>query len=118
MSAATSLLGPQGSEPISRQLGLDEIGVRSGNVGSSRGLLPDRTVAGDSTSSAYNLSNNQFLVVGKRLSDRIYASFEQALSGRDGVVKLSYRLSNRLSAVAKGGTLNGLDLLYFVLFDD
>jgi len=34
------------------------------------------------------------------------------------VVKLSYRLSNRLSAVAKGGTLNGLDLLYFVLFDD
>ncbi|RZS86126.1 translocation/assembly module TamB domain-containing protein [Pigmentiphaga kullae] len=118
LSAATSLLGPQGSEPISRQLGLDEIGVRSGNVGSSRGLLPDRTVAGDSTSSAYTLSNNQFLVVGKRLSDRIYASFEQALSGRDGVVKLSYRLSNRLSAVAKGGTLNGLDLLYFVLFDD
>jgi len=118
LSAATSLLGPQGSEPISRQLGLDEIGVRSGNVGSSRGLLPDRTVAGDSTSSAYTLSNSQFLVIGKRLSDRIYASFEQALSGRDGVVKLSYRLTNRLSAVAKGGTLNGLDLLYFVLFDD
>lgn len=118
LSAATSLLGPQGSEPISRQLGLDEIGVRSGNVGSSRGLLPDRTVAGDSTASAYNLSNSQFLVIGKRLSDRLYASFEQALSGRDGVVKLSYRLTNRVSAVAKGGTLNGLDLLYFVLFDD
>lgn len=118
LSAATSLLGPQGSEPISRQLGLDEIGVRSGNVGSSRGLLPDRTVAGDSTSSAYALSNSQFLVIGKRLSDRLYASFEQALSGRDGVVKLSYRLTNRVSAVAKGGTLNGLDLLYFVLFDD
>ncbi|MDX3906565.1 MAG: translocation/assembly module TamB domain-containing protein [Pigmentiphaga sp.] len=118
LSAATSLLGPQGSEPISRQLGLDEIGVRSGNVGSSRGLLPDRTVAGDSTSSANTLSNTQFMVVGKRLTDRLYASFEQALSGRDGVVKLSYRLTNRLSAVAKGGTLNGLDLLYFVLFDD
>lgn len=118
LSAATSLLGPQGSEPISRQLGLDEIGVRSGNVGSSRGLLPDRTVAGDSTSSSYALSNSQFLVVGKRLTDRLYASFEQALSGSDGVVKLSYRLSRGLSAVVKGGTLNGLDLLYYVLFDD
>ncbi|WP_124079692.1 translocation/assembly module TamB domain-containing protein [Pigmentiphaga humi] len=118
LSAATSLLGPKGSEPISRQLGLDEIGVRSGNVGSSRGLLPDRTVAGDSTSSYNAISNSQFLVVGKRLSDRIYASFEQALSGRDGVVKLSYQLSRRLSVVAKGGTLNGLDLLYYVLFDD
>ncbi len=118
LSAATSLLGPKGSEPISRQLGLDELGVRSGNVGSSRGLLPDRTVAGDSTSSAYALSTNQFFVVGKRLSDKVYGSFEQALSGRDGVVKLSYRLSNRLSVVAKGGTINGLDLLYYVFFND
>lgn len=117
LSAATSLLGPKGGEPITRQLGIDELGVRSGNVGSTRGLLPERTVAGNSTSATTQLAS-QFFIVGKRISDTIYVSFEQALAGRDGVVKLSYKLSDRLSVVGKGGTLNGLDLLYMVMFND
>lgn len=117
ISAATSLLGPKGGEPITRQLGIDELGVRSGNVGSTRGLLPERTVAGDSTSSTSQLAS-QFFIVGKRISDKVYVSFEQALAGRDGVVKLSYKLTDRLSVVGKGGTINGLDLLYMVFFND
>ena len=117
ISAATSLLGPKGGEPLTRQLGIDELGVRSGTVGSTRGLLPERTVAGDSTSSNTQLAS-QFFIIGKRLSDKVSVSFEQALAGRDGVVKLSYRLSQRLSVVGKVGSINGLDLLYLVLFND
>ncbi|GAA4334181.1 hypothetical protein GCM10023144_26170 [Pigmentiphaga soli] len=117
LGAATSLLGSGDSEPLSRRLGVDEIGVRSGNVGSTRGLLPERTVAGSSTTSTTQQAS-QFFIIGKRLSNAVYVSFEQALSGRDGVVRASYQLTRRLSVVAKGGTLTGLDLLYYVFFDD
>ncbi|WP_420224024.1 translocation/assembly module TamB domain-containing protein [Pigmentiphaga litoralis] len=118
LSAATSLLGPKGGEPLTRRLGIDELGVRSGNVGSTRGLLPERTVAGNSTSATNTQLASQFFIIGKRITDTIYASFEQALSGRDGVVKLSYKLTDQLSVVGKGGTINGVDLLYMFMFND
>src|SRR5690606_11652848 len=44
LAAAASLLTDEGSEPIYRQLGLDELGLRSGQGTGVRGLLPDTTV--------------------------------------------------------------------------
>ena len=117
LSAATALLGDKDGVPLARQLHVDEIGIRSGNVGSSRGLLPERTVAGDSTSSTSDLAT-EFFIVGKRISDSVYASYEQALAGREGVVRLSYQISRRLQLVGRGGTINGIDLMYTVLFGD
>ncbi len=117
LSAATSLLGDEEGVPLARQLGVDELGIRSGNVGSSRGLLPERTVAGESTSSSSDLAT-EFFIVGKRLSESVYATYEQALSGGDGVVRLSYELSRRLQLVGRGGTINGVDLMYTILFGD
>jgi len=117
LAAAGSMFG-DGGEPLYRQLGLDEMGIRSGNVGSSRGLLPERTVATGSTSSTHQTTSNQFFIIGKKLSEKMNSSFELGLSGGDGVVKLGYQLSRRLSAVAKVGTINGLDLLYYVFFND
>jgi translocation and assembly module TamB len=117
LSAATALLGDKDGVPLARQLHVDEIGIRSGNVGSSRGLLPERTVAGDSTSSTSDLAT-EFFIVGKRISDSVYASYEQALAGREGVVRLSYQISRRLQLVGRGGTINGVDLMYTVLFGD
>ncbi|QEI08328.1 hypothetical protein FXN63_22680 [Pigmentiphaga aceris] len=115
LSAATALLGDKDGVPLARQLGVDELGIRSGNVGSSRGLLPERTVAGDSTSSTSDLAT-EFFIVGKRISDNVYASYEQALAGREGVIRLSYQISRRLQLVGRGGTINGVDLMYTVLF--
>src|SRR5690606_34312187 len=99
LAAAGSMFG-DGGEPLYRQLGLDEMGIRSGNVGSSRGLLPERTVATGSTSSTHQTTSNQFFIIGKKLSEKMNSSFELGLSGGDGVVKLGYQLSRRLSAVA------------------
>lgn len=116
LSAAASLLGG-GGEPVYRQLGLDELGLRSGTSTGVRGLLPDRTVAGDVTSLDSEVSS-QFLVAGKRLSDSLYVTFEQALTGRETIVRTSYRLARGLTAAVQVGSLNGLQLVWSLVFDD
>ncbi len=118
LSAAASLLSSEGSEPIYRQLGLDELGLRSGESGSVRGILPEQTVVNSINNTGTFESGTEFLVVGKRLSDALYLTFEQALSGRESVVRTSYRISNTLSASLQGGTVNGLRLVWSLVFDD
>ena len=118
LAAAASLLSDEGSEPIYRQLGLDEMGLRSGESSSVRGLLPEQTVVSSVNSLTTSEEGTQFLVVGKRLSDALYLTFEQALSGRESVVRASYRISNTLSAAVQGGTINGLRLVWSFVFDD
>ncbi|MGE4336123.1 MAG: translocation/assembly module TamB domain-containing protein, partial [Pigmentiphaga sp.] len=114
LSAAASLLG--NGEPLYRQFGLDELGLRSGLGSGVQGLLPDRTVVGSVTSSNIDNEAGQFLVAGKRLSDSLYLTFEQALSGREAAVRLSYRVSERLSLSLQGGTINGLRLMWSLLW--
>lgn len=116
LSAAASLLGDGDGEPIYRQFGLDELGLRSGMGSSVQGLLPSRTVIGSITSSDVDNEAGQFLVAGKRLSEALYLTFEQALSGHEAVVRLSYRVSERLSLSLQGGTINGLRLMWSMLW--
>lgn len=118
LAAAASLLSDEGKEPIYKQLGLDEMGLRSGESSSVRGLLPEQTVVSSVNSMATSDAGTQFLVVGKRLSEAFYLTFEQALSGRESVVRASYRISNTLSAAVQGGTVNGLRLVWSFVFDD
>lgn len=118
LAAAASLLSDEGSEPIYKQLGLDEMGLRSGESSSVRGLLPEQTVVSSVNSMTTSDAGTQFLVVGKRLSEALYLTFEQALSGRESVVRASYRISNTLSAAVQGGTINGLRLVWSFVFDD
>ncbi len=118
LAAAASLLGDEDSEPLYRQLGLDELGLRSGLNSGLGGLLPERTVVGSITSSTDNQADAQFLVIGKKLSDGIYLTFEQALSGSETVVRASYQISERLTAAVQGGTINGLRLVWSLVFDD
>lgn len=118
LSAAASLLRDSDNEPLSRQLGLDELGLRSGAALGGRGILPEQTVIGDIKNLTDSAGANQFLVIGKRLTDAIYLTFEQALSGRETIVRASYRISERLSASLRLGTINGLDLVWSFVFDD
>ena len=118
LSAAASLLRDSDNEPLSRQLGLDELGLRSGAALGGRGILPEQTVIGDIKNLTDSAGANQFLVIGKRLTDAIYLTFEQALSGRETIVRASYRISERLSASLRLGTVNGLDLVWSFVFDD
>jgi len=100
-----------------RQLGIDELTIRSGTVGSPGSLLPQRTVAGTLRADTGVGAAREIVVVGKRINESITVTYEQALAGAANALLIAYRLSDRLSLVAQAGSNNGLNLVYSVAFD-
>jgi translocation and assembly module TamB len=98
-AAAGALLARGDKVPLDRRIaqafGLDEISLRgSGEIG-------DRVVA-----------------VGKRLSDRLYVSYEQGLGlVASALVKADLALTQRLSVRAETGTSSGVGLFYRFSWD-
>lgn len=119
LTVGTSLLGGDpASEPIHKQLGIDDIAIRKGDVGESGSILPRRTV-GDST--AYQGQDDiseQFIKITKRLKHGIDLSIEQALSGSGTVARVSYTLIRNLTIDAKVGTVSGIEMIYRRIFRD
>ena len=93
--AAATLIGAAGGgqESFANRVGLDEIGIASDRQGS------------------------QAVTLGKRLSDRIYVSYEQSINAALAVLRLELALTRRLSARAETGTRSGMDLFYRFSFD-
>jgi len=114
MSVGTALLG--GGQPFYKQFGLDDVSIRTGNIGSSGSILPDRTVAGDVNRDSDSQLATQFLVASKSFANGITLSVEQALAGSDTVGRASYRLARGLSLDLKGGAVNGIELVYRTFF--
>jgi translocation and assembly module TamB len=80
---------------VARSFGLDEISFRGS------GEVQDRAVA-----------------VGKRLSDKLYVSYEQGLGAvASNLVKLDYSLGRRWSLRAETGTSSGWGLFYRFSWD-
>ena len=80
---------------IARRVGLDEISLRGS------GELTDRVVA-----------------VGKRLSDRVYISYEQGIGAvASNLIKLDYALGRRWTLRAETGTSSGGGLFYRYSWD-
>jgi translocation and assembly module TamB len=121
--AAVGLLAGSGEglpTTLARQLGIDEIGLRSGQVGSTNSLLPRQSVAGNLRGDTVGTAGGagaEIITIGKRVNDAISISYEQALSGTANVVQLSYQLSRRVSLIARAGTENALDLVFSFAFD-
>jgi len=98
-AAAGALLSRGESMPIDRKMakavGLDEVSLRGS------GELQSSVVA-----------------FGKRLSDRVYVSYEQGLGAvPSNLVKLDYSLSRRWSLRAETGTSSGWGLFYRFSWD-
>jgi translocation and assembly module TamB len=117
LSAAASALfaGQDDKTNIMRSLGIDQISVRAGQDGTS--LLPRETVAGRLRSSGSAGTVSEFVAIGKRINEDLLLSFEQAITGAEYFVALNYRLTNRLSVIARAGSTNALDLVYSFAFD-
>lgn len=113
LSAGASLL--TGDEPFYRKFGLDDVSVRSGAIGSSGSILPDRTVVTSVNRASDDLAT-QFVVASKRFANGITLSLEQSMSGSGTVGRASYQLGRGLSADLKGGTVTGLSLVYRTFF--
>ena len=119
-TAAAGLLSGTGEglpTQLARRLGIDEISLRSGDSGGVGSLLPRSSVAGNVRGTGSGNLASEIVTIGKRLSDDITISYEQAISSAGSVVQVSYQLTRRLSVLARAGTENALDLVYTFAFD-
>jgi translocation and assembly module TamB len=98
-AALALLAGGKGSSGgVAKKLGLDEIGFKGPGSGS------------DASSAA--------LTFGKRLSQKLYVTYEHGLSGALGSLYIFYDLTRRLTLRGQaGGTKNGLDLIYTLTYN-
>ncbi|MDB5922047.1 MAG: hypothetical protein JWN13_983 [Betaproteobacteria bacterium] len=86
--AAGAIMG-KAAKPLTSALHLDEIGLRG------------------STS-----VSDQFLTVGKRVTDRLYVVFEQSLGGAENLLRLELSLTQRISLRAQAGQTSLLGMFY------
>ncbi|MER1965957.1 translocation/assembly module TamB domain-containing protein [Castellaniella sp. GW247-6E4] len=101
-----------GGEPFYQRFGLDELSMRSGELGSTGSILPIQSVVSSQDTSGASDIEQRFILAGKTLSSGLRASLEQALSQTGTVARLSYRLMRGLRAELTVGTVNGLALVY------
>lgn len=97
-TAAGALFGGKGGGSFANKVGLDELGVSQGS-GNATGL------------------ENTVVTVGKKLSSRAYLGFEQGAGSATSLVKLRYKLNQRITLQFQTGTNNALDVLYTWAFD-
>ena len=57
------------------------------------------------------------LTVGKRVSSKLYLTYEAGLDAATRVVRLQYEISRRWSVRAETGTRSALDLFFTLRFD-
>ena len=91
---ATGALMGRAGKPLASALHLDEISLR----GSSS-------------------VSEQFLTVGKRVTDRIYVVFEQSLGGAENLLRLEMSLTQRISVRAQAGETSLIGLFYRYAWD-
>ncbi|HTH44569.1 MAG TPA: translocation/assembly module TamB domain-containing protein, partial [Oxalicibacterium sp.] len=98
-AAAGSLLAHGAASGLSAQLatafGLDDF-----SVGTSDDTLQERIVT-----------------LGKKISSRLYVSYQQGLESASSVLLLRYTLTRRVSLEAEAGTRSALSLFYNFAFD-
>ena len=88
--AASAIAGKAGGS-IAQRLHLDEIGMRSG--------------------SSTNVQD-QFVTVGKRVTDKLYVIFEQSIGRAENVLRLEYTLTQRIALRAQAGTTSAFGVFY------
>ena len=97
--AALSVLGKRtgGDDGLTRNLGLDEIGLKGPRQGE------------DASAAA--------LTLGKRLSSAMYVTYEYSLSGTLGTLYIFYDLTRNLTLRGQTGMVNALDVVYTLRHD-
>ncbi|HWW07370.1 translocation/assembly module TamB domain-containing protein [Collimonas sp.] len=95
-SQALALLGGIGGKKIAQGIGFDEFSIGSSDSG---------------------IQNEQVVSLGKVITEKINLGYEQGLTTAASVLKLTWQFSRRWSMVMRGGTINGLEVLYNLRFD-
>ncbi|WP_169168627.1 translocation/assembly module TamB domain-containing protein [Acidovorax sp. SRB_24] len=97
--AALALLGGggRGTGSFAQRLGLDEVGFKGPGSG--------------------NDASGAAITLGKRLSSKLYVTYEQSLSGALGAIYIFYDLSQRLTLRGQTGVQSAVDIIYTVPTD-
>jgi len=116
LSAASTILGGQGGgalRKLQNSFGIDEFGISSGSLDGSAINQPGSRVASAGGFSANSrIASGQIVSVGKHLASNVLLSYEQALGSTENIVKLTVRLSQRLTLVGRTGTTSAVDIFY------
>ena len=96
--AALALIGGREGQSMASRFGLDELSFSGG---------------GDSDTGSTGAS----VTFGKRLSDKLYATYEHSLAGAMGTVFIYYELSRRWLLRGQAGGRSAVDLIYTLSFD-
>ncbi|MDQ0143909.1 translocation/assembly module TamB domain-containing protein [Cupriavidus necator] len=94
--AALGLIGGKAGKGIVSHFGIDEFSIGPSTAG---------------------LNDQQVVSMGKAITERMSVGYEQSLTSASNVVKLSWQFSRRWSLIAKGGSINGLSVLFNRRFD-
>lgn len=109
MTAASALLSDSElmsfQQRMAHQFGLDDISI---------GSLSNRKT---SVSNSGLPLEGRVIQLGKRLSDKVYLSYEQGLAGAGQLVKLSYQLNKNWSFSTRAGDESAADVFYTLRFD-
>lgn len=121
LAAASGLFGGNSGggvvQHLQQRFGIDEFGVRQGQLGDSGSRqASSRIVGGGGFDAAGAAGGSQIVTVGKRIAANAVLSYEQALGRAENIVKLTVNLSRRLSVVGRTGSDNAIDLFYTFAF--
>ncbi len=108
-SVGTSFLGD--GEPFYRKFGIDEVSMRSGELGAAGSILPAESVVSGLDSGTSDIER-KFIQASKGVGNGITLSIQQALSDTGTVGRASYQLARGLTAEISAGTVSGLALIY------
>jgi translocation and assembly module TamB len=90
-------------------------GKRDGGIASTFGL-DELGFSGESTN-ADGSTTAAALTLGKRISDKLYLSYERTLAGTLGTVSIFYDVSKRLTLRARAGEESAIDLIFTIRYD-
>ncbi|MDO9436951.1 translocation/assembly module TamB domain-containing protein [Hydrogenophaga sp.] len=82
----------------------------------SRFGLDELSFAGSATN-ADGTTTGAALTLGKRLSNKLYLTYEASLAGAMGTVSMFYDLSRRVTVRARAGEENAIDLIFTTTYD-
>lgn len=89
--AALGMIGGKAGKSVVSHFGIDEFSIGPSTAG---------------------LNDQQVVSIGKAVTDQISVGYEQSLTSASNVVKLTWAFSRRWSLIAKGGSINGLSVLF------
>ncbi len=78
--------------------------------------LDELSFAGSATN-ADGTTSAAAVTLGKRLSSKLYLTYESSLAGAMGTVSMFYDLSRRVTVRARAGEENAIDLIFTTSFD-